>query len=148
MRGISMQFDIQKCKEMKCVKVFGTFYGEKTFPSLNDLLAAYGKNPANGISMKNTFQKICVDQVRFQLKKWKVEKPVILHYYIYEPIKGKRRDVSNVVAMIIKCFEDALVKVGVLIDDNPMYVKDFTHDVFYTDDIPGFEVYIEEVEEE
>ena len=143
-----MQFDIQKCKNMKCVKIYGEYFGEKTFPSLNNLLAAYGSTPYKGNAMKQKFQNICMGMVRMQLKKWKAEKPVILHYYIYEPNKGHRRDVGNIVAMIDKCVEDSLVKCGVLVDDNPKYVKNFTHDVLYTDDVPGFEVYIEEVEGE
>jgi len=141
-----MQFDIQKCKDMKCVKVFGTFYGDKTFPSLNNLLSAYAMSPAKGNAIKQKFQHICVNETRFQLRKWKAEKPVILHYYIYEPNKGHFRDVGNLISMIDKCMEDAFVKCGVLVDDNPNYVKNFTHDFFYTDDTPGFEVYIEEVD--
>ena len=141
-----MQFDIQKCKDMKCVKVFGTFFGDKTFPSLNNLLAAYGKNPAKGISMKLAFQHICENQIRFQLKKWKAKKPVILHYYIYEPNKGQRRDWINCYSLISKAFDDALVTCKVIADDSPDYLLNETHDFFYTDDVPGFEVYIEEVD--
>lgn len=142
-----MQFDRELCKDMKCVRIFGRYHGEKTFPSLNNLLAAYGATPYKGNAMKQKFQNICINETRAQLRKWKAEHPVILHYYIYEPKKGKIRDVGNIVAMIDKCVEDALVKTGVLVDDNPKYVRNFTHDVLYTDGTPGFEVFIEEVGE-
>ena len=142
-----MQFDIQKCKNMKCVKIYGEYFGEKTFPSLNNLLTAYGSTPYKGNAMKQKFQKICMDEVRFQLRRWKAEKPVILHYYFFEPNKGHKRDRINIFSMADKCFSDALVKCEVIVDDNPTYLLNATHDFFTTDDIPGFEVYIEEVEE-
>ena len=142
-----MQFDIQKCKNMKCVKIYGQHFGEKTFPSLNNLLTAYGSTPYKGNAMKQKFQKICMDEVRFQLRRWKAEKPVILHYYFFEPNKGHKRDRINVFSMADKCFSDALVKCEVIVDDNPKYLLNATHDFFMTDDVPGFEVYIEEVED-
>ena len=43
-----------------------------------------------------------------------------------------------------KIIEDALVKCKVLPDDRPEYVKNTTHEFFYTDDEPYIEVYIEE----
>ena len=143
-----MQFEKSKTDGMPCVKIYGRYHGEKTFPSLNNLLAAYGSTPYKGNAMKQKFQNICVNEVRTQLRKYKAEKPIIIHYYIYEPHKGKIRDVGNIVAMIDKCVQDSLVKAGIIVDDNPKYVKNFTHDIFYTEATPGFEVYIEEVDYE
>jgi hypothetical protein len=132
---------------MKCVRIFGLYYGSKTFPSLNNLLADYGCNPHKGNNTKQYFQTICMNEIRTQLRKYKAIKPVILHYYFYEPRKGKIRDRMNIYAFADKCFEDGLVRCGVLHDDNPKYLLNTTHDFFVTDDMPGFEVYIEEVEE-
>jgi hypothetical protein len=143
-----MQFEKERCEGMKCVKIYGRYHGEKTFPSLNNLLSAYGCNPYKGNAMKQKFQNICNGEVRYQLKKWKAEHPVILHYYFYEPKKGKVRDRMNVYSFVGKCFEDSLVKCGVIEDDNPKFLLNVTHDFFRTEDTPGFEVYIEEVTEE
>lgn len=143
-----MQYDIQKCKDMKCVRIYGRFFGKKTFPSLNNLLADYGSTPYKGNATKKLYQEICIGEIRKQLKKWKASKPIILHYFFFEPNGGQLRDRMNVYAFADKCFEDGLVKCGVIYDDNPKYLLNTTHDFFTTDDIPGFEVYIEEVEEE
>jgi len=143
-----MQFEKERCEGMKCVKIFGRYHGEKCFPSLNNLLADYGSNPHKGNGTKQKFQNICMNEIRSQLRKWKAEHPVILHYYIYEPSKGKKRDWINCYGLITKVCDDALVKCGVLADDGPKYLLNETHDFFYTDDVPGFEVYIEEIENE
>ena len=143
-----MQFNKDLCEGMKCVKIYGRYHGEKTFPSLNNLLADYGSNPYKGNATKQKFQNICNGEIRYQLKKWKATHPVILHYYFYEPRKGKVRDRMNIYAFADKCFEDGLVKCGVIVDDNPKYLLNATHDFFRTSDTPGFEVYIEEVDEE
>lgn len=143
-----MQFEKERCEGMRCVKIYGRYHGEKCFPSLNNLLAAYGSTPYKGNAMKQKFQNICINEIRAQLRRYKAEHPVIIHYYIYEPKRGKIRDVGNIVAMIDKCVQDGLVKAGVLIDDNPKYVKNYTHDILYTDEAPGFEVYLEEIEDE
>jgi hypothetical protein len=143
-----MQFNKDLCEGMKCVKIYGRYHGEKTFPSLNNLLADYGSSPHKGNATKQYFQNICVGEIRYQLRKWKATKPVILHYYIYEPNRGKKRDWINCYSMISKTCDDALVKCGVLVDDNPKYLLNETHDFFYTDGVPGFEVYIEEVDED
>ena len=143
-----MQFEKERCEGMKCVKIFGRYHGEKCFPSLNNLLAAYGSTPYKGNAMKQKFQNICINEIRAQLRKWKAEHPVILHYYFYEPNKGKVRDNLNVYMMADKCCSDAFVKCGVLVDDNPKYLLNTTHDFFRTSGAPGFEVYIEEVDED
>ena len=140
-----MQFEKERCEGMKCVKIFGRYHGEKTFPSLNNLLAAYGATPYKGNAMKQKFQNICNGEVRSQLRKWKAEHPVILHYYYYEPNRGHKRDYPNIHSYFSKIFCDSLVRCGVLVDDNPKYLLNETHDFFYTDGTPGVEVYVEEI---
>ena len=131
------------------VVIKGAFYGDKTFPSLNNLLAEYGRRPQIGNAMKQKFQEICCWQVRSQLRGLKIEKPVILHYRYFEPNRGQKRDYPNIHSFFSKCFCDSIIAknrgAGVIEDDNPKYLLNETHDFFYTDGEPFIEVYIEEV---
>lgn len=125
----------------------GEFYKNtgKTFPSLNDLLREYGKNPKAGSKMKLDYQNVAVDAIRVQLRGKKADHPVVIHYKFYEPKKGQKRDVMNVFAFADKIIEDALVKCKVIPDDNPLFVINTTHEFKFTDDIPQIEVVIEEI---
>ena len=42
MANKGMQFDKAKTSGMKCVKIYGRWHGQKTFPSLNNLLNDFG----------------------------------------------------------------------------------------------------------
>ena len=129
----------------KTVRIEGRFYGEKTLPSLNNLLAEYGRHPNAGNKMKQDCMWICIAAIRKCLKSWKVENPpVILHYRFYEPSNGQKRDVMNVMSMADKCFEDALTKCGTIENDNPDWIINTTHEFYYTDKEPWIEIEIEE----
>lgn len=129
----------------KLLVIRGSFYGEKTFPSLNNLLAEYGRNPKAGGRLKKQVEDIVIAYARQQLRGYKAENPVILHYRFFEPARGQKRDFMNVFSMADKAVEDALQKVGVLENDDPKHLLNTTHDFYYTTTEPYIEVYIEEV---
>lgn len=52
----------------------------------------------------------------------------------------------NIFSLADKFVEDALVKLKVIPDDGPLYVVNATHDFYYTNNTPYFEVEIEELE--
>lgn len=128
------------------VIIKGNYYGDKTFPSLNNLLTAYAKKPIVGANMKREYKNICSWEIRKQLRGWQVEKPIIIHYTFYEPAKGQKRDFMNVFSMFDKCFEDALQDCKVIPNDSPAWVKNTTHEFCYTEDIPYVVIEIEEIE--
>lgn len=140
------QFDVSKADGMPKVIVTGQYHGDKTFPSLNNLLADFARSPQIGGSTKRKYKNICSNEIRDQIDGYKAQHPLIIHYRLFEPNRGQRRDVMNCVSMIDKCFEDALQDCGVIKDDSPKHVLNTTHDVFYTDENePWFEVYLEEI---
>lgn len=124
----------------------GAFCGDKTLPSLNQYLAEIGRNPRAGGRYKKQYVMVITNAIRRDLRRWKTSKPVILHYTFAEPRKGAKRDYGNIFALADKFIEDALRDCKVIPDDNPNYVKNFTHDFLYTDEEPYIIVEIEEVE--
>ena len=133
-----LQFEISENCIMPKVVIEGNYYGSKTFPSLNNLLAEYGRHPKGGGAMKRKFEKICCDEIRMQLPGYTAKNPIILHY----------RDNMNIFSMADKCFEDALQVCKVIPNDNPKFMLNTTHDFFYLPERygePYFEVYIEEI---
>lgn len=129
----------------KKVVIQGRYYGDKTFPSLNNYLAEIGKNPRAGGRMKKDYMWVCISAIRKYLKGWKVTKPpIIIHYKFYEPSKGQKRDVMNVFSITDKFFEDALQSANVIENDNPAWVANTTHEFYYTDSEPYIEIEIEE----
>ena len=75
---------------MKTFSIKGNYFKEKTFPGLNEYIAALGTNPRKGGRMKAEYEMIACNAIRRELKRWKTEKPVTLHYKFYE-----RRRVKN-----------------------------------------------------
>lgn len=148
---MKLQFEnYENCIFPKLV-IQGNYYGSKTFPSLNNLLAEYGCSPQRGNTMKRKFMNICNDEIRMQLKGYKAEKPVIIHYRYFEPLDGHYRDFPNVHAFFSKVFCDSLQKCKVIPNDNPRFLKNETHDFFYLPEKfgePYIEVYIEEIDDE
>lgn len=144
------QFDVMTAGDMPRVIIEGNYHGTKVMPTLNNLLAAYGKNPRAGNSLKQKYQRICVDEIRDQLGKYKAEKPLIVHYIYVDPRDGHPSDHSNAHAFCSKVFLDALQDCGVIKGDDPRYVLNETHDFYYLPDKygePRIEIYLEEVEE-
>ena len=89
---------------------------------------------------------IATNAIRRDLKRFKTDKPIILHYTFAEPYKGNKRDIGNIFALADKFIEDALRDCKVIPDDGPQYVVNFTHEFIYTDGTPFIRVEIEEVE--
>lgn len=124
----------------------GRLCGDKTLPSLNQYLQELGKSHKDGIKFKQKYIRYVIDAIRRDLKRFKTSKPVILHYTFYEPNKGQKRDLGNIFSLCDKFVEDALRNCKVIPDDNPMYVRNFTHEFYYTDGIPYIKVEIEELD--
>ena len=123
----------------------GAFCGDKCFPSLNQYIAELGRNPRCGAMYKKQYVMVATNAIRRDLGRFRTDKPVILHYTFAEPRKGVKRDYGNIFALADKFIEDALRDCRVIPDDNPHYVKNFTHDFIYTDSEPFIRVEIEEV---
>lgn len=146
-----LQFEVPESCSFPKVEIVGNYYGSKTFPSLNNLLAAYATHPKQGGSMKKKFQKICCDEIRTQLQGYKAVFPIIIHYRFFEPQDGHLRDNMNIFTMVDKCFEDGLQVCKVIDNDNPKFVLNTTHDFFFLPEKwgePYIEIYIEEVRHE
>ena len=146
-----LQFEIPENCTMPKVVIRGNYYGSKTFPSLNNLLAEYGYSPKRGNSMKRKFMNICNDEIRTQLKDYKAQNPVILHYRYVEPRDGHYRDYPNIHAFFSKIFCDSLQICGTIPNDNPRFLRNETHDFFFLPEKwgePYIEIYIEEIIDE
>lgn len=122
--------------------ISGQFYKDRTFPGLNEYIAELGRNPKAGGKLKSDYMMIACNAARRDLKRFHTDQPVILHYTFHEPVKGHKRDVMNVFSFADKVIEDALVKCKIIPDDSPEYVKNTTHNFFYSD-TPRIEVEIE-----
>ena len=142
-----IQFEVPDNCTMPKVVISGNYYKDKCFPSLNNLLAGFARSPQIGGTIKRKYKNICINDIREQLPHYKAQKPLIIHYRIFEPVHGQKRDVMNVVSMIDKCFEDGLQDCGVIPNDDPKHVLNATHDVFYIEGEPYIEIYLEEVDE-
>lgn len=126
-------------------EIRGKFYKGHCFPGLNDYIHEIGKNPKAGNRMKQQYQMIACNAVRLGLKRFKTDKPIILHYTFKEPKKGNKRDRMNVFSFADKVIEDALQKCDVIVNDDPAHVVNTTHEFEYTNGIPSIIVRIEEV---
>lgn len=126
------------------LEIHGKYFGEKTFPSLNNYLHECNRTPLAGGAMKKKFQTICERQLKLQIGDYKLQTPICITYEFYEPKKGVKRDLGNVFAFTDKVFEDALVKVGFLPDDNPNFVRGLAMSLHYTDKVPYIVIDIQE----
>lgn len=113
------------------------------FPTLNEYLAACGRNPKAGGRIKHEYMDIASWSIRSQLRGYHAEHKVILHYYFYE--QNMKRDKDNVFAFASKTIQDALQKCKVIDNDGWKNVENFTHDFFVDKSNPRIEVYIEEL---
>ena len=73
-------------------EIRGKFYKGHCFPGLNEYIKEIGKNPKAGNRMKQEYQMIACNAIRIGLKRFKTDKPIILHYVFKEPKKGNKRD--------------------------------------------------------
>lgn len=126
-------------------EIRGRFYKGHCFPGLNDYIHEINKNPKSGNKMKQDYQMIACNAIRLCLKRFKTDKPIILHYVFCEPKKGNKRDRMNVFSFADKVIEDALQVVGTIKNDDPEHVINTTHEFKYTSGFPSIKVEIEEV---
>ena len=126
------------------VEMEGQFWSRnKTFPSWNDVLSQYGRNPRAGNRVKQEMQMMCVNAIRRQLNVV-IDKPIKLTYTFYEP--DRKRDLGNIL-FVDKIFEDAMQVCGVIANDNQNFVKGIVaNEVRIDTERPRVVVEIEELE--
>lgn len=145
---MKLQFEVPENCTMPKVVIEGNYFGSKTFPSLNNLLAEYSHSPSRGNSMKRKYMNICNDEIRMQLKGYQAKHPIILHYRFFEPLDAHPRDYPNIHSFFSKVFCDSLQLCKIIPNDDPRFLKNETHDFFYLPTQygePYVEVYIEEI---
>ena len=125
----------------------GTYYSDKCFPSLNDMLREAERHPKAYNKIKRDYEFIAINAIRRFLKGYKAEGKVIPHYTFGEPNKGQIRDYDNISAAARKIINDALVKTSTIKDDKPQYLEFGTSTFVYTD-TPFIKVELEEVGKE
>ena len=112
-------------------------------PGLNEYTAANRTNPYKGGKMKSDAEDVVIWQIRQQLKKLHITKPVLLKYDFIEP--NKKRDLDNISSFAHKVIQDSLVKTGILVNDGWKEITGYL-DQFYCDSKnPRIEVIIVEV---
>jgi Holliday junction resolvase RusA-like endonuclease len=118
------------------VIIINTLVIKQKLPSLNDTLRYNRTNKYLGAQFKKEIEEAigwAIRQALTSKKLHKVTQPVIINIKWHE--KSKRRDVDNIQSSQ-KFILDALVKKGVLIDDNRNYVKQIHHEVI--DDVRDY----------
>ena len=125
------------------IKEMPHFTIEGTMPSLNEYLAQVGRKPQLGGKLKRDYMDIASWCIRRDLRKYKAEKPIIIHYMFFE--SNMKRDHDNVFCFASKCIQDALQACKVIKNDGWNDVLNFTHTFQLDRDNPRIEVYIEEV---
>ena len=126
----------------------------KKLPSLNDYIKAErvringrsGNFTTKGALLKKEWQSYISLFIRRDLKRLKIEKPVIIHYHYFA--ENRKRDLGNIHAPCQKFVEDALQDCGVIANDNQKCVVGFTASFDIDKQNPRVEVGIEEVTNE
>ena len=114
-------------------------------PGLNQYLAESARSPHTGAKIKRDNMMLACAYIRRSLKKWKAEKPLIIHFYYYQ--KDKRMDKDNIDSFARKCVFDALQKCGVIKNDGWGEIENYTHDFFVDAKNPRIVVFLEEVDD-
>jgi len=112
-------------------------------PGMNEYTSAQRVNRYKGAKMKADAQKVCLWQIKQQLRNVRISRPVRLHYIWYE--QNRRRDLDNISGFGHKVIQDALVQCKVLQDDGWKHIVGYT-DTFAVDkEHPRIVLLIEEV---
>lgn len=122
----------------------GEFFGNNTFPGLNDYLAEMGRHPIKGNKMKQDFMTIASSAIRTQIPRVEIDKPVYIKYAYFEPTT--KRDPSNISAFAIKVIEDALQRCDVLKNDGWKNIAGYSQEFHIDKENPRIEVTITEKE--
>lgn len=125
-----------------------------TLPNLNDYLRAertrfttrYGKTQTNGNIMKHDAQNLIIGFIRRDLRGLHIDKPIRIHYRIYEP--NQKRDLDNILSFIMKCTQDSLVLAGVINNDGWKCIRKISAEFEVDATNPRIEVYLIELEGE
>ena len=120
-----------------------TIYGR--LPGLNDMIEADRRDRRAGNRLKQESQETIRLYILRDLKHLKIEKPVELHYYFYEP--NRRRDLDNISGYAHKVTQDALVASGVLKNDGWSNIVGMKDSFFVDARNPRIEVIMKEVED-
>lgn len=100
-------------------------------PGLNEIISANRSSKYEAAKQKKDVEGMIMWYIREQLKGLKIDKPVRLTHWFYEP--SKRRDKDNVMAGK-KFIWDALVRTGVLKNDGWNEIED-SRDFVLVDEI-------------
>lgn len=142
-----METENSSSKDMEEViprfKITGTHWKENCLPSLNDVLAEATKHPKAYWRLKTGMETVVISAIRRDLKGYKATKRISLDIVWGEKNKGTKRDYDNVVSAGRKIINDAMVKAGVIKDDNPTYLMYGRNKFAYTSE-PYVEVFIRE----
>lgn len=111
-------------------------------PGLNDYIAAERTNRHAAADMKREAQAIVEWSARSQLRGVRFEKPVRMTYRWFE--RDKKRDKDNVSSFGRKVIQDALVRVGVLKNDNWACIEGFADEFYVDKKRPRIEVEIDD----
>ena len=135
--------NIARDTESRSFEIRGTHWKENCLPSLNDVLAEATKHPKAYWRLKTSMEKVVIASIRRDLGGYKPSKRISLDIVWGERKKGVKRDFDNVVAAGRKIINDALVKNGTLVDDNPKYLLYGRNKFEYVDE-PYIKVIIRE----
>jgi Holliday junction resolvase RusA-like endonuclease len=124
-------------------RIEGTHWKENCLPSLNDVLSEATRHPMAYHRLKVSMEKIVISAIRRDLCGYKAQSRVRLYILWGERKKGVKRDFDNITGGGKKIINDALVKSGVIKDDNPKYLLPSKDQFVYTDK-PFIEVIIRE----
>ena len=135
--------NLEQDTDIHTFKITGTHWKENCLPSLNDLLSEMGRHPMAYNRLKTSLERTVISSIRRDLGSWKAVNRVRLYILWGERKKGVKRDFDNITAGGKKIINDALVKSGVIKDDNPKYLLPSRDQFVYTDS-PYIEVTIKE----
>ena len=124
-------------------RIEGTHWKENCLPSLNDVLAEATKHPKAYWRLKTSMEQVVISAIRHDLCGYKPSKRVSLDIVWGEKNKGTKRDFDNITGGGKKIINDALVKSGVIKDDNPKFLLPSKDSFVYTNE-PYIEVRIVE----
>jgi Holliday junction resolvase RusA-like endonuclease len=114
-----------------------------TLPGLNEYISAERTSKYKAAAMKKEAEKLIDLMIKTQMKGIEFQRPVIMHYWWFEP--NKKRDKDNI-SFARKFVQDSLVRNGVLANDGWSEIERFD-DMFSVDEKnPRVEIYIEEYE--
>lgn len=125
----------------------GIFYGRnRTFPDLNNYIAACNRRHVEGNRLKQEYAKIASIYIRKTVKGIKIAKPLIVTYIFYEV--DRKRDLDNCLCFTSKCFLDALQFCEVIPNDGWNEIKEIRGLHYVDKDNPRIEIILEEIDRE